>query len=154
MKTPWLKFFTSMPVYAIMVANFCRSWTFYLLIIEQPTYFNEVLKFNIAKVCVIPTHVIVISLMASVCIPDCEDFNVCFDIQKTLRCSITLKMFTHVYIDITFWMKLRLITFASMKHVRIVLLLAHTPLNYFFNLTKDTTKFIDQWCTLMVDLKT
>jgi len=102
MKTPWLKFFTSMPVYAIMVANFCRSWTFYLLIIEQPTYFNEVLKFNIAKVCVIPTHVIVISLMASVCIPDCEDFNVCFDIQKTLRCSITFKMFTHVYIDITF----------------------------------------------------
>jgi len=102
MKTPWLKFFTSMPVYAIMVANFCRSWTFYLLIIEQPTYFNEVLKFNIAKVCVIPTHFIVISLMASVCIPDCEDFNVCFDIQKTLRCSITLKMFTHVYIDITF----------------------------------------------------
>ena len=47
--TPWKAFFTSMPVYAIMVANFCRSWTFYLLIISQPTYFNEALKFNIAS---------------------------------------------------------------------------------------------------------
>ncbi len=26
-KTPWRHFFTSMPVYAIIVANFCRSWT-------------------------------------------------------------------------------------------------------------------------------
>lgn len=49
MKTPWLKFFTSMPVIAIMVANFCRSWTFYLLIIEQPSYFSEVFNFNLSK---------------------------------------------------------------------------------------------------------
>ncbi|KAK3576150.1 hypothetical protein CHS0354_016309 [Potamilus streckersoni] len=49
MKTPWKKFFTSMPVFAIMVANFCRSWTFYLLIIEQPMYFSEVLNFPISK---------------------------------------------------------------------------------------------------------
>ncbi|XP_067655531.1 vesicular glutamate transporter 2-like [Haliotis asinina] len=48
-KTPWLKFFTSMPVYAIMVANFCRSWTFYLLIISQPTYFLKVFGFEIDK---------------------------------------------------------------------------------------------------------
>ncbi|KAL5007698.1 hypothetical protein ScPMuIL_016504 [Solemya velum] len=47
--TPWLKFFTSMPVYAIIVANFCRSWTFYLLIIEQPTYFTEVFNFDVSK---------------------------------------------------------------------------------------------------------
>ncbi|XP_070199239.1 vesicular glutamate transporter 1-like [Littorina saxatilis] len=45
--TPWLAFFTSLPVYAIMVANFCRSWTFYLLIISQPAYFEEVFGFNI-----------------------------------------------------------------------------------------------------------
>ncbi|ESO86939.1 hypothetical protein LOTGIDRAFT_128007 [Lottia gigantea] len=48
-KTPWLKFFTSMPVYAIMVANFCRSWTFYLLIISQPTYFLKVFRFEVSK---------------------------------------------------------------------------------------------------------
>ncbi|KAH3890380.1 hypothetical protein DPMN_014460 [Dreissena polymorpha] len=49
MKTPWLKFATSMPVIAIMVANFCRSWTFYLLIIEQPSYFSEVFSFDLSK---------------------------------------------------------------------------------------------------------
>ncbi|CAH2325647.1 vesicular glutamate transporter 2 [Pelobates cultripes] len=49
-KTPWKKFFTSMPVYAIIVANFCRSWTFYLLLISQPAYFKEVFGFEIGKV--------------------------------------------------------------------------------------------------------
>lgn len=49
MKTPWFKFITSMPVYAIIVANFCRSWTFYLLIISQPMYFSEVFHFNVSK---------------------------------------------------------------------------------------------------------
>ncbi|KAJ7985036.1 hypothetical protein DPEC_G00360960 [Dallia pectoralis] len=48
--TPWKAFFTSMPVYAIIVANFCRSWTFYLLLISQPAYFEEVFKFEISKV--------------------------------------------------------------------------------------------------------
>ncbi|KAK3527840.1 hypothetical protein QTP86_007725 [Hemibagrus guttatus] len=49
-KTPWRRFFTSMPVYAIIVANFCRSWTFYLLLISQPAYFEEVFGFEISKV--------------------------------------------------------------------------------------------------------
>ncbi|KAJ8402500.1 hypothetical protein AAFF_G00365830 [Aldrovandia affinis] len=49
-KTPWKHFFTSMPVYAIIVANFCRSWTFYLLLISQPAYFEEVFGFEISKV--------------------------------------------------------------------------------------------------------
>ncbi|NWT56680.1 VGLU3 protein, partial [Erythrocercus mccallii] len=48
--TPWKRFFTSMPVYAIIVANFCRSWTFYLLLISQPAYFEEVFGFEISKV--------------------------------------------------------------------------------------------------------
>ncbi|XP_005991382.1 vesicular glutamate transporter 3 isoform X1 [Latimeria chalumnae] len=47
---PWKRFFTSMPVYAIIVANFCRSWTFYLLLISQPAYFEEVFGFAISKV--------------------------------------------------------------------------------------------------------
>ncbi|KAK1794726.1 hypothetical protein P4O66_009886 [Electrophorus voltai] len=48
--TPWRQFFTSMPVYAIIIANFCRSWTFYLLLISQPAYFEEVFKFELSKV--------------------------------------------------------------------------------------------------------
>ena len=48
--TPWRHFLTSLPVYAIIVANFCRSWTFYLLLISQPAYFEEVFGFEISKV--------------------------------------------------------------------------------------------------------
>ncbi|XP_033928242.1 vesicular glutamate transporter 1, partial [Melopsittacus undulatus] len=48
--TPWRHFFTSLPVYAIIVANFCRSWTFYLLLISQPAYFEEVFGLDISQV--------------------------------------------------------------------------------------------------------
>ncbi|KAL1509037.1 hypothetical protein ABEB36_003842 [Hypothenemus hampei] len=41
MNTPWREFFTSLPCYAIFVANFCRSWNFYLLVIFQAVYFKE-----------------------------------------------------------------------------------------------------------------
>lgn len=46
--TPWRRVFTSMPVWAIIVANFARSWTFYLLLITQPKYFKEVFHMNLA----------------------------------------------------------------------------------------------------------
>ncbi|UXI19258.1 hypothetical protein NH340_JMT05201 [Sarcoptes scabiei] len=47
--TPWAMIFHSMPVYAIIIANFCRSWTFYLLLISQPMYFKEVFDFDVEK---------------------------------------------------------------------------------------------------------
>lgn len=47
--TPWKAIFSSMPVYAIIIANFCRSWTFYLLLISQPMYFKEVFHFDVDK---------------------------------------------------------------------------------------------------------
>jgi len=47
--TPWVSVFTSMPVWAIIVANFARSWTFYLLLITQPKYFKEVYDMNVAE---------------------------------------------------------------------------------------------------------
>ncbi|XP_050696725.1 vesicular glutamate transporter 1-like [Eriocheir sinensis] len=47
--TPWRAFATSMPVWAIIVANVARSWTFYLLIISQPTYFKEVFHYRVAE---------------------------------------------------------------------------------------------------------
>ena len=47
--TPWGRVFTSMPVYAIIVANFARSWTFYLLLITQPKYFKERFDMNVAE---------------------------------------------------------------------------------------------------------
>ncbi|XP_050441335.1 vesicular glutamate transporter 1 [Adelges cooleyi] len=39
--TPWREFFHSMPVYAIIVANFCRSWNFYLLVLFQASYLHS-----------------------------------------------------------------------------------------------------------------
>ncbi|XP_056634797.1 vesicular glutamate transporter 1 [Diorhabda sublineata] len=39
--TPWKAFFTSLPCYAIFVANFCRSWNFYLLVLFQASYFED-----------------------------------------------------------------------------------------------------------------
>ncbi|XP_071954981.1 vesicular glutamate transporter 1-like [Antedon mediterranea] len=48
--TPWSSFFTSMPVYAIIVANFARSWTFYLFLTGQPSYLEEVFHYEISKV--------------------------------------------------------------------------------------------------------
>lgn len=48
--TPWKKFATSMPVYAIIVANFCRSWNFYLLVIFQSAYLQNTFDFKIEEV--------------------------------------------------------------------------------------------------------
>lgn len=45
--TPWKAFFTSMPVYAIIVANFCRSWNFYLLVLYQSAYLKQTFNFKI-----------------------------------------------------------------------------------------------------------
>lgn len=42
-----MRILTSKPVWAINVANFCRSWTFYLLLISQPMYFHEVFNMEI-----------------------------------------------------------------------------------------------------------
>ncbi|CAJ0941076.1 unnamed protein product, partial [Mesorhabditis belari] len=45
---PWKAMLTSKPVWAIIVANFARSWTFYLLLQNQLTYMRDVfgLKMN------------------------------------------------------------------------------------------------------------
>ncbi|VDN29046.1 unnamed protein product, partial [Cylicostephanus goldi] len=44
---PWKAIITSKPVWAIIVANFARSWTFYLLLQNQLTYMKEKLDMNI-----------------------------------------------------------------------------------------------------------
>lgn len=49
-RPPWKAFFTSKAVWAIIVANFCRSWSFYLLIIDQAEYFKEALGYNLGSV--------------------------------------------------------------------------------------------------------
>lgn len=53
--TPWKEFFTSMPVYAIIVANFCRSWNFYLLVLFQASYLHS-FNFEVSAVSMISTR--------------------------------------------------------------------------------------------------
>ncbi|XP_063822542.1 vesicular glutamate transporter 1 [Ostrinia nubilalis] len=63
--TPWKEFATSPPVYAIIVANFCRTWNFCLLVIFQSAYFSSRFKMEITEsgfVGAIP-HLIMTSLV-------------------------------------------------------------------------------------------
>jgi hypothetical protein len=39
-----------MPVYAIIVANFCRSWNFYLLVLFQASYLKSTFHLQIQEV--------------------------------------------------------------------------------------------------------
>lgn len=48
--TPWHEITRSMPVYAIIVANFCRSWNFYLLVLYQSKYLKHSFNYEIAEV--------------------------------------------------------------------------------------------------------
>ncbi|KAL7078730.1 hypothetical protein ACQ4LE_002392 [Meloidogyne hapla] len=45
---PWRAILTSRPVWAIIVANFARSWNFYLLLQNQLTYMRDVLGLRIS----------------------------------------------------------------------------------------------------------
>lgn len=47
-KVPWGAIFTSLPVYALIICNFARSFVFYMLLTNQPMYFY-VLRFTIAE---------------------------------------------------------------------------------------------------------
>lgn len=44
---PWLKFMTSGPVWALIVANFCTDWGLYTYLTNIPTFYREVLNFDI-----------------------------------------------------------------------------------------------------------
>ncbi|GJQ65577.1 hypothetical protein Trydic_g7675 [Trypoxylus dichotomus] len=46
---PWKSFFTSLPVWAIFVANFCRSWNFYLLVLFQASFVSDVYTIDIEE---------------------------------------------------------------------------------------------------------
>lgn len=47
--TPWAEMLRSMPVYAIIVANFCRSWNFYLLVLYQSSFLKNKFGFAIEE---------------------------------------------------------------------------------------------------------
>lgn len=47
--TPWTQMVRSMPVYAIIVANFCRSWNFYMLVNYQTPFLKRVYNISLTS---------------------------------------------------------------------------------------------------------
>ena len=47
---PWLKIATSGPVWALIVANFSTDWGLYTFLTNIPSFYNEVLYFDIRSV--------------------------------------------------------------------------------------------------------
>ncbi|KAM7352154.1 uncharacterized protein ACRADG_004794 [Cochliomyia hominivorax] len=45
--TPWKQIFTSMPVYAMLVAQVGHDWAFYILVTDLPKYLNDVMQIPI-----------------------------------------------------------------------------------------------------------
>ena len=49
-KVPWKAIFTSLPVWAIVVAHFSENWGFYTLLTELPSFLKHRLDFDLSKV--------------------------------------------------------------------------------------------------------
>ncbi|XP_077215074.1 sodium-dependent phosphate transport protein 1, chloroplastic-like isoform X3 [Tasmannia lanceolata] len=54
---PWRLILSKAPVWALIVSHFCHNWGTFILLTWMPTYYNQVLKFNLTEsglVCVLP----------------------------------------------------------------------------------------------------
>ncbi|XP_047176524.1 ascorbate transporter, chloroplastic [Vigna umbellata] len=54
---PWKLILSKAPVWALIISNFCHNWGTFILLTWMPTYYNQVLKFNLTEsglFCVLP----------------------------------------------------------------------------------------------------
>lgn len=54
---PWKLILSKAPVWALIVSHFCHNWGTFILLTWMPTYYNQVLKFNLTEsglLCVLP----------------------------------------------------------------------------------------------------
>ncbi|KAK1377223.1 ascorbate transporter, chloroplastic [Heracleum sosnowskyi] len=54
---PWKLILSKAPVWALIISHFCHNWGTFILLTWMPTYYNQVLKFNLTEsglVCVLP----------------------------------------------------------------------------------------------------
>ena len=49
-RTPWFDIFTSLPMWALIIAHSGQNWGFYTLLTEMPSYMNSILKFDLQDV--------------------------------------------------------------------------------------------------------
>lgn len=46
-QTPWIDIFTSLPMWAVVIAHCGQNWGFWTLLTEMPSYMNSILKFDL-----------------------------------------------------------------------------------------------------------
>lgn len=54
---PWSLILSKAPVWALIISHFCHNWGTFILLTWMPTYYNQVLKFNLTEsglLCVLP----------------------------------------------------------------------------------------------------
>ncbi|KAL8541166.1 hypothetical protein ACS0TY_002438 [Phlomoides rotata] len=54
---PWKKILSKGPVWALIISHFCHNWGTFILLTWMPTYYNQVLNFNLTEsglLCVLP----------------------------------------------------------------------------------------------------
>lgn len=54
---PWKLILSKPPVWALIISHFCHNWGTFILLTWMPTYYNQVLKFNLMEsglLCVVP----------------------------------------------------------------------------------------------------
>lgn len=54
---PWKLLLSKAPVWALIISHFCHNWGTFILLTWMPTYYNQVLKFNLTESglwCVLP----------------------------------------------------------------------------------------------------
>ncbi|PFX25882.1 Vesicular glutamate transporter 2 [Stylophora pistillata] len=73
-KVPWKAIFTSLPVWAIVVAHFSENWGFYTLLTELPSFLKYRLDFDLSRagfVSALPYLVMAITIQTGGHIADC-----------------------------------------------------------------------------------
>ena len=53
---PWKAIFTSLPLWAIVLAHFTQTWGLYTMLSELPLYFNQRLHFDLKQVTMTRMH--------------------------------------------------------------------------------------------------
>ncbi|KAI4306631.1 hypothetical protein L6164_029892 [Bauhinia variegata] len=61
---PWRLILSKAPVWALIISHFCHNWGTFILLTWMPTYYNQVLKFNLMEsglFCVLPWFTMAVS---------------------------------------------------------------------------------------------
>lgn len=58
LSVPWGQVLRSKPFMAILIAHFCSNFGWYMLLIELPTFMNQILKFDMSSVGIVGPNMV------------------------------------------------------------------------------------------------